>query len=234
MSPGSSTESYPAFARILLRENPGKNINQVNCPDRDSNPGHLVSQPDALTVTPQIYASITSCNIEIIFSQYKHCLRNGRQYNVRCIMNTQFVNEYSVRPFVHYVSSTFFFVQRHICPFHNSSIRGELVSTGNRVISDSSLKSKVYETRSADLTLKYYGQLLSRNVGLGSVVGIALAFCARGCGFEDVRSKVYETRPADLTLKYYGQLLSRNVGLGIALAFCARGCEFVPGPVDDI
>ncbi|KAJ4431071.1 hypothetical protein ANN_19664 [Periplaneta americana] len=54
MVPGSSTESYPAFARIRLRENPGKNINHVTCPDRDSKPGHLVSQPDALTVTPQI------------------------------------------------------------------------------------------------------------------------------------------------------------------------------------
>ncbi|KAJ4426371.1 hypothetical protein ANN_27185 [Periplaneta americana] len=54
MSPGSSTESYPAFARIGLRENPGKNLNQVTCPDRDSNPGHLVSQPDSLTVTPQL------------------------------------------------------------------------------------------------------------------------------------------------------------------------------------
>ncbi|KAJ4438889.1 hypothetical protein ANN_14843 [Periplaneta americana] len=28
MSPGSSTESYPAFALIGLRENPGKNLNQ--------------------------------------------------------------------------------------------------------------------------------------------------------------------------------------------------------------
>ncbi|KAJ4437186.1 hypothetical protein ANN_17321 [Periplaneta americana] len=53
MSPGSSTESYPAFARNGLRENPGKNLNQATCPDRDSNPGHLVSRPDALTVTPQ-------------------------------------------------------------------------------------------------------------------------------------------------------------------------------------
>ncbi|KAJ4434342.1 hypothetical protein ANN_22901 [Periplaneta americana] len=50
---GCSTESYPAFARIELRENPGKNLNQVTCPNRNSNPGHLVSQPDALTVTPQ-------------------------------------------------------------------------------------------------------------------------------------------------------------------------------------
>ncbi|KAJ4448490.1 hypothetical protein ANN_10506 [Periplaneta americana] len=55
MSPGSSTESYPAFAHVGLRENPGKNLNQVTCPDRDSNPGHLVSRPDALTVTPQVW-----------------------------------------------------------------------------------------------------------------------------------------------------------------------------------
>ncbi|KAJ4447607.1 hypothetical protein ANN_09614 [Periplaneta americana] len=54
MSPGSSTESYPVFARIGLRENTGKNLNQVTCPNWDSNPGHLVSRPDALTVTPQI------------------------------------------------------------------------------------------------------------------------------------------------------------------------------------
>ncbi|KAJ4448550.1 hypothetical protein ANN_10568 [Periplaneta americana] len=54
MSPGSSTESYPAFARIGLRENPGKNLNQVTCPDRELNPGHLVSRPDALTVAPQV------------------------------------------------------------------------------------------------------------------------------------------------------------------------------------
>ncbi|KAJ4430984.1 hypothetical protein ANN_19577 [Periplaneta americana] len=53
MSPRSSTESYPASARIGLRENPGKNLNRVTFPDRDSNPGHLVSRPDALTVTPQ-------------------------------------------------------------------------------------------------------------------------------------------------------------------------------------
>ncbi|KAJ4443368.1 hypothetical protein ANN_05036 [Periplaneta americana] len=62
MSPGSSTESYPAFARIGLRENPGKNLNQVTCPDRDSNPGHLVSQSDALTVTPQGSHSIDELN----------------------------------------------------------------------------------------------------------------------------------------------------------------------------
>ncbi|KAJ4448827.1 hypothetical protein ANN_00218 [Periplaneta americana] len=54
MNPGSNTESYPAFAHIGLRKNPGKNLNQVTCPDWESNPGHLVSRPDALTVTPQL------------------------------------------------------------------------------------------------------------------------------------------------------------------------------------
>ncbi|KAJ4443163.1 hypothetical protein ANN_04813 [Periplaneta americana] len=49
MSPGSNTESYPAFAHIGLRETPGKNLNQVTCPDQESNPGHLVSRPDSLT-----------------------------------------------------------------------------------------------------------------------------------------------------------------------------------------
>ncbi|KAJ4437365.1 hypothetical protein ANN_17507 [Periplaneta americana] len=53
MSPESSTESYPEFAQIGLRENPGKNLNQVTCSDRESNPGHLVLRPDALTFTPQ-------------------------------------------------------------------------------------------------------------------------------------------------------------------------------------
>ncbi|KAJ4435550.1 hypothetical protein ANN_18166 [Periplaneta americana] len=58
MNPGSSTESYPAFAPIGLRENPGKNLNQVTCPDRDSNPDHLVSRSDALTVTPQVIVQV--------------------------------------------------------------------------------------------------------------------------------------------------------------------------------
>ncbi|KAJ4435874.1 hypothetical protein ANN_18494 [Periplaneta americana] len=38
MSPGSNTESYPAFAHIGLRESSGKNLNQITCPDRESNP----------------------------------------------------------------------------------------------------------------------------------------------------------------------------------------------------
>ncbi|KAJ4426555.1 hypothetical protein ANN_27369 [Periplaneta americana] len=63
MSPGSSTKSYPAFVHIGLRENPGKNLNQITCPDRESNPGHLVSRPDALTVTPQLGLASVGKNI---------------------------------------------------------------------------------------------------------------------------------------------------------------------------
>ncbi|KAJ4427927.1 hypothetical protein ANN_23937 [Periplaneta americana] len=65
MSPGSSTKSYPAFARIGLRENPGKNLNQVTFPNWDSNLSHLVSRPDTLTVTPQCInalRNITFCS----------------------------------------------------------------------------------------------------------------------------------------------------------------------------
>ncbi|KAJ4440278.1 hypothetical protein ANN_08417 [Periplaneta americana] len=53
-----NTDSYPAFARNGLRENPGKNLNQGTCPDRESNPGHLVSRPDMLTVTPQVWTRL--------------------------------------------------------------------------------------------------------------------------------------------------------------------------------
>ncbi|KAJ4430050.1 hypothetical protein ANN_22258 [Periplaneta americana] len=49
MSPG-----LPRICSYWVEGKPRKNLNQVTCPDRDSNPGHLVSQPDALTVTPQI------------------------------------------------------------------------------------------------------------------------------------------------------------------------------------
>ncbi|KAJ4435551.1 hypothetical protein ANN_18167 [Periplaneta americana] len=85
MSPGSSTETYPAFARIGLRENPGKNLNQVTCPDRDSNPGHLVSQPDALTVTPQVDFHQDSLQISIpylymLFSEVKIAIENLKEY----------------------------------------------------------------------------------------------------------------------------------------------------------
>ncbi|KAJ4429117.1 hypothetical protein ANN_26118 [Periplaneta americana] len=47
----------PVRSQLQSKENPGKNLNQVTCPDRESNPGHLVSRPDALTVIPQAWTS---------------------------------------------------------------------------------------------------------------------------------------------------------------------------------
>ncbi|KAJ4444139.1 hypothetical protein ANN_05928 [Periplaneta americana] len=77
MSPGSSTETYPAFAHIGSRENPGKNLNQVTCPDRESNPGHLVSRPDALAVTPQFTVQRRSVILEKEISNDREGKRGG-------------------------------------------------------------------------------------------------------------------------------------------------------------
>ncbi|KAJ4446412.1 hypothetical protein ANN_13108 [Periplaneta americana] len=84
MSPGSNTEGYPAFAHTGLRENPGKNLNQVTCPDRESNPGHLVSRPDSLAVTPQetveayFKNSDSSIATQCIFRRHFNLGRHGR------------------------------------------------------------------------------------------------------------------------------------------------------------
>ncbi|KAJ4429405.1 hypothetical protein ANN_21562 [Periplaneta americana] len=102
MSPGSSTESYPAFARIGLRENPGKNLNQVTCPDRDSNPGHLVSQPDALTVTPQFLSLesepyyLPETDLRKVFPHYVAVDRQSQiatdnTYYTRSVLPTRFL-----------------------------------------------------------------------------------------------------------------------------------------------
>ncbi|KAJ4433055.1 hypothetical protein ANN_15312 [Periplaneta americana] len=84
MSPGSCTESCPAFAHIGLRENPGKNLNQVTCPDQESNSGHLVSRSDALTVTPQLvqlprflHESLSSVRPVYVIDVYKLTPSNG-------------------------------------------------------------------------------------------------------------------------------------------------------------
>ncbi|KAJ4444402.1 hypothetical protein ANN_06194 [Periplaneta americana] len=79
MSPGSSTESYPSFTHIGLRENPGKNLNQVTYPDWESNPGHLVSRPDALTVTPQDPVEAKRDNYFIERREASRTLRNKKR-----------------------------------------------------------------------------------------------------------------------------------------------------------
>ncbi|KAJ4435993.1 hypothetical protein ANN_18617 [Periplaneta americana] len=72
MSLGSNTENYPAFAHIGLRENPGKNLNQVTCPDRESNPGHLVSRLDALTSEDKIAEVLRHLGWEV--HEEVHCI----------------------------------------------------------------------------------------------------------------------------------------------------------------
>ncbi|KAJ4427497.1 hypothetical protein ANN_25145 [Periplaneta americana] len=66
---GSKTNAQLSLRATMCSENPGKNLNQVTCPDQDSNPGHLVSWPDSLTVTPQIDAPIpapTVCEVRSV------------------------------------------------------------------------------------------------------------------------------------------------------------------------
>ncbi|KAJ4436412.1 hypothetical protein ANN_19045 [Periplaneta americana] len=59
---GSSTESYPAFARIGLRENPGKKTSDNLL--RQLNPGHLSFAARPLTVTPQVWTVIQKDAVE--------------------------------------------------------------------------------------------------------------------------------------------------------------------------
>ncbi|KAJ4434576.1 hypothetical protein ANN_23138 [Periplaneta americana] len=106
MSPGSSTESYPAFARIRFRENPRKNLNQVTCPDRDSNPGHLVSQSDALTVTPQTESRPLIVNstelLSIVRSRNIFAFSSDeRTFNIESYFRTEVKIEFTVRKIAH-------------------------------------------------------------------------------------------------------------------------------------
>ncbi|KAJ4426607.1 hypothetical protein ANN_26405 [Periplaneta americana] len=104
MSPGSSTESYPAFAYIGLRENPGKNLNQVTCPDRESNPGHLVSQPDLLTVTPQVKelraraAGIKELSLEITSHHRKTALDKSKPITELLVNNVTLKRVFRLLP----------------------------------------------------------------------------------------------------------------------------------------
>ncbi|KAJ4448895.1 hypothetical protein ANN_00286 [Periplaneta americana] len=66
MSPGSSTESYPAFAHIWLRKNPGKNLNQTKI-DRT----HL----NAIDLGQDRIRNL------------EH--RSGRQYSLKCATGTR-------------------------------------------------------------------------------------------------------------------------------------------------
>ncbi|KAJ4450573.1 hypothetical protein ANN_02000 [Periplaneta americana] len=109
MSPGSSTESYPAFAHIELRENPGKNLNQVTFPDRESNPGHLVSRPDALTDNRCRHCHNDVETLAHVLGSCPHGedLRNARHHQVRSIIATALKDaDYNTFEEVHGLSVT--------------------------------------------------------------------------------------------------------------------------------
>ncbi|KAJ4443673.1 hypothetical protein ANN_05348 [Periplaneta americana] len=107
MSPESNTESYPAFAQIGLRENPGKNLNQVTCPDRESNPGHLVSRPDALTQVSQDTARekrLTGNTRHSLDSEESllstAAITTPRKTNAKCISRKNHTRPVELRPTV--------------------------------------------------------------------------------------------------------------------------------------
>ncbi|KAJ4438807.1 hypothetical protein ANN_14759 [Periplaneta americana] len=65
---GVHSEDFKSPRIPKVEGKPRKNLNQVTCPDRDSNSGHLVSRPDALTVTPQVSVIYKIRNREISFN----------------------------------------------------------------------------------------------------------------------------------------------------------------------
>ncbi|KAJ4438426.1 hypothetical protein ANN_14371 [Periplaneta americana] len=69
MSPGSSTESYPAFARIGLRENPGKNLNQLEFSSPDEHTSQIIQLP--LLKQRRIVAVAASYQVDVMFLSRK-------------------------------------------------------------------------------------------------------------------------------------------------------------------
>ncbi|KAJ4448735.1 hypothetical protein ANN_00126, partial [Periplaneta americana] len=56
--PLKAHRKLPSISSYWVEGKPRKKLKQLTCPDRDSNPGHLFSWPDALTVTPQEWISV--------------------------------------------------------------------------------------------------------------------------------------------------------------------------------
>ncbi|KAJ4433336.1 hypothetical protein ANN_15595 [Periplaneta americana] len=99
ISPGSNTESYPAFAHIRLRENPGKNLNQGNREGLELNGLHqllvytddvniLGENPQTIREDTEIEASKViglEVNLEktkyMIMSRDQNIVRNGNIQN---------------------------------------------------------------------------------------------------------------------------------------------------------
>ncbi|KAJ4436812.1 hypothetical protein ANN_16944 [Periplaneta americana] len=83
MSPGSSTESYPAIAHIGLRENPGKNLNQIShrclidLRTRSQTPGVLRMSSEHATIRFRRDSKSGTGDTPLINRQHIHFLHDG-------------------------------------------------------------------------------------------------------------------------------------------------------------
>ncbi|KAJ4447261.1 hypothetical protein ANN_09265 [Periplaneta americana] len=82
----SAHRKLPSICSYWVEGKPRKNLNQVTSPDRDSNPGHLVSRPDALTVTPQVWTALFQNPITepCTTAQPMGCFRTAQHWAPQC------------------------------------------------------------------------------------------------------------------------------------------------------
>ncbi|KAJ4450793.1 hypothetical protein ANN_02223 [Periplaneta americana] len=99
MSPGSSTESYPAFAPIGLRENPGKNLNQtVRVSVMDSKVAALMAALRAHLLAPVLATVMVVVHTELAL----FTVQIGKSSAVSSVANTHGQKETKPMPFIIY------------------------------------------------------------------------------------------------------------------------------------
>ncbi|KAJ4446657.1 hypothetical protein ANN_13354 [Periplaneta americana] len=92
MSPGSSTESYPAFARIGLRENPGKNLNLSRPGFEPGLPGFAARRADRYSTDVDIFMYLDI----LIFIAAQRLFRH--HYNIH--RNNPIPSAYAIRTWI--------------------------------------------------------------------------------------------------------------------------------------
>ncbi|KAJ4433581.1 hypothetical protein ANN_15891 [Periplaneta americana] len=90
----SNAESYSAFALNELRENVGKNLIQLTCPNQNLNLGPLVARSDMLTVIPHrwtrnfLQSSFSTLpnrqSVELLMANLNNITTFGAQRSVKC------------------------------------------------------------------------------------------------------------------------------------------------------
>ncbi|KAJ4434534.1 hypothetical protein ANN_23096 [Periplaneta americana] len=79
MSPGSNTESYPAFAPIRLRENPGKNLNQS---------GHKGKNTGGGEFDPVLWIGLRRSSMVKALGQFARTEERGDGFDLRMLDRT--------------------------------------------------------------------------------------------------------------------------------------------------